>query len=396
MWTQSPRQAAICCSLALLSICFKDANAQQQNATINRALNSEVLNQSDALNEPASTSMNTIATATAETSDGVVLLANQNVLRGKAIQLGNEIVVRRSDGSELRLDRQRVLCWGQTMHDLYQYRTDSRHADDLAAHADDIQWCLQHQLLDRKLLELAQRDLEHALQVSPRDPVFVRLANRLARAWKGARSASQQKTTISDAERNAVAEQIKLVDHQQKQLEAAEEVDAATLAGFARNVQPMLLNRCGSCHGHTSDLQWKLLLPASGSRASARIARQNLLSITPFINFQSGLESELRLRAIDGHAGAKRSLGVRDTPASRALDQWLQSARPAGAALENAKRNLAETSYKPESASDAGGKPTAPDWQNEVHENTKPQIERLPQVANPFDPDIFNRRQQIR
>ncbi|MGB7347825.1 MAG: hypothetical protein WBD20_26610 [Pirellulaceae bacterium] len=329
-----------------------------------------------------------------------MLLSNHNVLRGNAIQHGNEIIVRRNDGSELHLDRKRVLCWGNSVQDLYRFRIDQRQKNDLTAYLADIQWCLRHELIDPTLLQIASRDLQEAQQFAPRDRNLARLAIQLHRQLVAQQSQANPIQQVSQADRQAVAEQIQMVDHQQELARAEQDFDRDTLSGFARDVQPMLLNRCGSCHGHQSDLAWRLLLPAKGSRASARMTRQNLVATAKYLNFDEGLESELRIRAMDGHAGEQHALSIRETGSTRAFERWLQHARPAGDALDIAKRRLNEDddasetqSFENPDAHIAHKNPWASD-ESSPHQSDK--IERLPQVSNPFDPEIFNRRQQLR
>jgi hypothetical protein len=129
------------------------------------------------------------------------------------------------------------------------------------------------------------------------------------------------------------------------------------------------------------------------------MTRENFLALSHYLNFDDGLESELRIRAMDGHAGKRNSLGLRETASSRAFDQWLQLAKRPGAALDIAKHELASVEtqsaeFKAEIApaateNDASRRAEAWGKKNAA-------MERLPQVNNPFDPEIFNRRQQLR
>ena len=345
--------------------------------------------QADAIAQQQTASRQGIAARSSATSDGFVLLANQNVLRGNAVQSGAQVVVSRADGSQIHLSKSNVQCWGTTMRDLYEFRVSQRQRNDLSGYVADIQWCINHHSRDPQLLQFAKIDLKHALQFAPSDPSLIRLASQLQRQLVANESTKHAVPVISDAQRDANAEHIRQVDFQAKQLAASKEIDGQTLLGFARDVQPLLINRCGACHGQLSDQKWQMLVPAIGSRGSARMTRENYLALAEYLNFNSGLESELRLRAMDGHAGKQHTFGLRETTATKAFDRWLQYAKPAGAALEIAKRNF--------SASPNGKNNVSQPKSDAQDDSSQPrQIKRLPPVGNPFDPAIFNRRQQLR
>ena len=345
-------------------------------------------------------------------SDGFVLLNNDNVLRGNAIQRGNEIVITRGDGTELLMNRARVRCWANSLEDLYRFRIANRRAQDLNAFVTDIRWSIRNGLTDPNLLQHAKSDLKHASKLAPGQPTLRRLAQEILRQEAyvlAATNASKQPTATSQSNgthplsRNPANEnppkEVAQVDYQQAEDRQTQEIDQHTLATFTRDVQPMLLNRCGGCHGLLSQRDWKLLVPTKGSRSSARMTRENYLALSKYLNFDDGLESELRLRAMDGHAGKRSSLGLRETVSSKAFDRWLQHAKRPGSALDIAKRELA--SVERPSIETQKEAPGAMNQQNASQgaattDNARAAIERLPQVNNPFDPEIFNRRQQLR
>ncbi len=361
------------------------------------------------------------STRLAPSSDGFVLLNNDNVLRGNAAQHGNEIVISRGDGTELSINRERVRCWANSLEALYRFRIANRNAQDLNAFVTDIRWSIRNGLMAPNLLQHAKTDLKHASKLAPGQPTLERLAQEVRRHEAivvAAKSASKTRSTGHAtahpetiprpirlqpdrlaSRQSRQAKEIQQVDHQRTEATRSQEIDPQTLATFTRDVQPMLLNRCGGCHGMPLQRDWKLMVPSKGSRSSARMTRENFLALSHYLNFDDGLESELRIRAMDGHAGKRNSLGLRETASSRAFDQWLQLAKRPGAALDIAKHELASVEtqsaeFKAEIApaateNDASRRAEAWGKKNAA-------MERLPQVNNPFDPEIFNRRQQLR
>jgi hypothetical protein len=183
---------------------------------------------------------------------------------------------------------------------------------------------------------------------------------------------------------------IQLATHQESLEPETAAFDAPSLQRFARHIQPLLINRCGSCHASDSDRQWTLVLPSRGSRASARITQENLSAIMSYIDPENPGESQLRARAVDGHAGKSATLGPRAPVPTRALDHWLRHVRPATPAVNQSAKKLA-----PEDADETKGSvPQADDVDDPGSDSSAGAggVKRLPVVANPFDPELFNRR----
>ena len=340
----------------------------------------------------------------ATTKVGYVLLNNQSVLKGTAIQRGHAVVIRYGDHQqgegEIEVDRSRVLCWADSLKDLYQYRVDHRHADTLAVHLDDAKWCVQHGLFD-----VAVAELKRIRRIDPANEQALRIQKQLfyavqakqrALANQQADQRAIEAKENSDEHDSVAPPAVSLVAHEQDAHKqdarqqndvalALAEVDPATLKTFVRSVQPILMNRCGSCHNSSSDLKWKLHLPTHGARPSALMTRENLVAVEKYISAEVPLESELRIRAMDGHAG-RNALSINHSSATKTFDKWLTTARPSGAPLALAKQAYAKVDQS---------KPKAETMSAEHHQANVEQVGRLPEVENPFDPEIFNRRMHV-
>ncbi len=93
-----------------------------------------------------------------------VLLRNDNVLFGVARQVGEFVVVETGQGGEIKLARQEVLCWANSVRNLYRYRVDHRQQGDLSALVRDARWCLRYDLYD-----LAAQEVRRIRTVDPRN-----------------------------------------------------------------------------------------------------------------------------------------------------------------------------------------------------------------------------------
>lgn len=336
-----------------------------------------------------------------------VLLRNQNVLFGQATQRGNDVSIVRGDNSEIHVPRSEVLCWADSLRDLYLFRVDQRsdfrvdQRSDIntGVHLEDARWCLRYGLFDltaRELLQVYRKDKNN--QAAQR--IEQELRRRIAAQSQESKSPvalATSNVTPDDAEPESTA--VVAASHTEPQSEP-NEFSPTMIHSFARDVQPILANRCGRCHNTTTESSWTLHLPSRGSRPSARMTRANLAVTARYVNFQSPLKSELRLRALDGHAGASSMHTTRDSAAMRSIESWLEAAQPPGTALARAKQVYA--SEKPQLRSETP-RSIASDGIDEGTQSDDSELDasqvddsqpagRLPEVANPFDPEIFNRR----
>lgn len=347
--------------------------------------------------------------ASDQDASSCVLLRNHNVLFGKAIQQGDQVLVKRANGSRLQLSRREVLCWAKSVEDLYKYRVDHRMANTANEHMETARWCMQYELFEGALAEL-----NAAEQLRIDQTEVIRLKQQLYRAVIAKQKSKIRKTQVADepTTNSFVAQASYEQATSPMQVPGAEKLasnalDPNTLRRFV-TVQPTLVNRCGGCHNSRSDVKWQLHLPRDGSRLSSRLTRENLIATLAHVSFEAPLESDLRLRSLDGHAGIKNTLGPRDAVAVRSLEFWLENARPAGSALSLAKRDYEKKSSSESTISEpligesadtvesdldasvvqaAGVEAISPTDQKADAKR----VARLP-VANPFDPEIFNRQ----
>lgn len=359
-----------------------------------------------------------------------VLLKNDNVLFGRARQLGEFVIVTTAAGGEVRLPRASVACWAENIRDLYQFRVDQRGKPNLRSHLRDARWCVRYDLYN-----LAAKELIAARRIDPDNKEAIILENRL-RNLVAPRPAIKSAATRIGTGQTATS-----VDNENEIRPAAFDAghsdavkfDPDLVRRFASHIQPMLINRCGVCHqtmartvnNEIPETKWHLLLPSVGSRASAAITGSNLQGLISYIDAQTPQNSPLLVMATTDHGGSAAPLSKRNTKAIQSLDYWVKIAadslrngkqlsreqgRASGdddvqenisrdrnavsasgsfalAPMDSALDRALEESNGP-STDEPGGQPAKDVGEHGV----KSAPHRLPPVSNPFDPDLFNRR----
>ena len=328
---------------------------------------------------------------------GFVLLTNGNVLSGNAIQKGEFIHVSRAGNSELILDREDVACWSSSLRDLYQYRVDRRPSDSPRDRLRDAEFCLEHELYD-----LAAAELRAIYQDNPSDADGKRFEERLNAAISLPPSSSREVPSKSEMDR----------------LERLEEMEKwmtpRVVHQFAKQIQPLLLNRCGQCHSSNQSIAWSIDAPSGLARPSSKMTRRNLRSTMAFIEPGNPESSRLLMMGQSEHGGATARLTARHHIGLTQITQWIATMRELD--TQTARRHSSETSKRnsdPQNGvTQAPSKPFAK-WagsnledSNSIALSTQASFEtrqpkdsappsvpkRLPKVDNPFDPDLFNRR----
>ncbi len=318
-----------------------------------------------------------VAASTPESdSSPCVLLQNGNVLFGHAHQVGEFVVVRTGNTGEIRLPRSAVACWAASIRDLYQYRKDHRLSADIATHIRDARWCLRYDLFD-----LAAQEIRAIRKVDPANREAQRIEDQLRRLTS-ARVAPSASTSHS-----LELQPVVFQENETRQ----KEVEPVALRFFARHIQPMLLSKCGRCHDASNRTEgWNLVIPTVGTRASARMTRENLLSSTQYIDASAAAQSELFLKATNPHGGSADMLSSRNAKAIESLARWIAVT---AASVQQSGGN------QPEPSAGGSSRPLTDQASSTVE--SKPEFNRdgedgpparLPQVSNPFDPEIFNRR----
>ena len=353
-------------------------------------------------------------------SGDCVLLNNDHVLYGTARQLGEWVIVTSGNGGEVKLKRQQVACWAPSVRDLYRYRVDHRQSGDIKALLRDAEWCLRYELLD-----LAAKDLRAVYAIDANNPTARRIEKRLrgqVARQPDAGSHENQHTSVLDAattgtpttEASATeapltgtpmtgttATQPTGIHGQQSEDQPDAEdqilgqIEDAAIAGFAGQIQPLLVNRCGNCHAQrvadVTKVQWRIFAPPSGTRASAEFTRTNLKATLPYIDRYRPAASPLLKFAMSPHGNGVAPLGKRNAKAIQALERWVGIVGNAINSIKESELTVMPNEQKTV-AMTTDEDETLPPTTSTTNPPNASGPARLPPVENPFDPDLFNRR----
>lgn len=328
-----------------------------------------------------------------------VLLKNDNVIFGTAQQQGDWVLISRPGGTEIKLERTEIACWATEIRHLYDYRVDHRVSRNPYGHLNDARWCVRYKQYDlasieiahgrRQLSERPDRQLENQFDLLQRQLVAKIDVQRRALMHADVQMAGH---TIENAD------QTQIIAAAHKTPEFEHRLDSQSLAVFANRIQPVLMNRCGSCHGDRSDSKWKLISAPAATRPSARMTKQNLNEIISFIDFAEPSKSTILANAVSPHGGVPAPLGERDLLFIEHFKRWLQSAMLIQNTMDDPSELATATTDQPNttaklSATHDAGTNSPLDGSRTHHPANQPhQPSRLPAVKNPFDPELFNKR----
>ncbi|WP_164101108.1 hypothetical protein [Candidatus Laterigemmans baculatus] len=327
---------------------------------------------------------------------GYVLLRDLAVLRGTVEEEPGRVIVR-FQGSEVRLSREKVACWAESLDGLYQYQLDRRRVFTVESHLETARWCLRHGLCER-----AAAEIQAAKRIRPDAVAILRaeaelqltIEQQAAARGAGAPSAAGAPESLATGTEGKEPPQAAVPKAAVPQAEGGSHsldgLGPEELREFNLRIQPLLANRCSAtaCHGGGAATGWVLSDErVVGRRPRAAMTRENLAAVLPWINREHPAASPLLVRALKPHGGAEEPpLGPRDQEAIENLRRWIESL-PRDE--ESADRSLSPLA----SGQTQDASPGAPGGSTVGMMGSQPgQPVRLPDVADPFDPQLFNRR----
>lgn len=252
--------------------------------------------------------------------DGYILLQNGNVMRGEVVTLGNQTVIRRDNVERLKLHASDVAHSAATIHELYQYRATKREKHDLQGLLEDARWCFRNGLLAE-----ADQVLKLAESLAPGYPATIRLRRQWQVAVQPKTAASVDSVQVVDFEEPVEKSAGELADAElDRELEDLG-VPEGALAHFSRQVQPLLISRCGNngCHRSPTERGWELTHRGTHVRPPGRMTKQNLAKSLAWVNREVPGQSELLRYALLAHGGRKdAAVKQADDPALPVLRGW--------------------------------------------------------------------------
>jgi hypothetical protein len=354
---------------------------------------------------------------------GVVLLQDGGLLEGTVTKAVDWFVVGRAN-SQLQIATSRVLFIGHTLHEAYEYRLANTTQPTGDAHLALAEWCLRYNLADE-----ADRELETARRLGASEVRTALLERRLA----ATRLRLAQKAAPTP---NAV---VQAAAEQEVPATISRDLPNGALETFTRKVQPVLVNNCtlSKCHGPGGAQAFQLNRAILRGESNRRTTMQNLAATLTLIDREHPEASPLLTVPRRTHGGMTGPvLGVRQEQAFKHLADWVallappKSTTPAG--TENAEPAAAmvagdkpgsrrrphstpastavvqaiahDVSANADPTEQGGDSATQPEATSKAHEpRTLREPHRLRvgataqkwQPRDPFDPEIFNRMQDL-
>ncbi len=305
----------------------------------------------------------------------VLVLDNEHTLEGDIVREGDEYHVRRG-GAETWLPADKVLFLGGSYEEAYRFLKTRANLDDADERLRLARWCHLHSLRADARAEAAA-----AVALRPHDRDAVQMLRNLERAVA------------------AVAEKPRTPTREEAEPAALPPLDfnPEALGPFGTRVQPILMNTCASCHAGNRAGAFHLQRVFEDGVANHRATQHNLAAVLGQVNPANPLASPLLMKAVSVHGDLGQApLKGRQTPAYRALEEWVQIAVGKGApAGEPPTPAPAPTPMKtrpvPAEVHAAPAAPAGPSSNFAMPPGTSPTPPSR-EPADPFDPEIFNRQ----
>lgn len=332
--------------------------------------------------------------------EGLLLLRNGEVLRGKVARVGEHFQVTLPDG-EIRVKPEDAEFFCQDLDEGYRLKREAL-GGTAEEHLRLAEWCLKHNLQGD-----AARELADAIAVDPQQPGIRALSRRLELARQAPRE-----------EEPLVAPQASVATEDLDQLVASLPPNAVEM--FTDRVQPLLVNHCGSagCHGHTSGAGFRLLRMPGKGLPSRRLTQRNLHAAISALDREDFANSPLLVKSLEPHGEMTTPVFAgSDALKYRQIAAWARyaasPARPRPESLSDNRRPLRnmraigrpgeEAARGEEKVADEAGAAEVTD--DELSADAEPQDgaaesstargdrpDDLHLPADPFDPAPFNER----
>jgi hypothetical protein len=318
----------------------------------------------------------------------VLLLQNERIFEGDIEKIGAQYRLRGPAGGETWVPAERVMRLCESREAAHQYLREQANLDDPDELVRLAKWCLMYELREQALAEV-----KAAAELRPDHAETRRLLNHLERAAQASAAPATPGSTPAPPVAKPPA----------RPVTSGLELNAECMGLFARRVQPILMNTCLKCHATSNASEFKLTQVFGDAPASGKSAQQNLTAVLSQIKPEQPLNSPLLRMAASAHGGSTQPpLRSRETPAYKALEQWVQltaAHAPKNAAavtdapqlsLEPPAKNRFESVVTKPAKEDKISKPEAPAASKEEFAASKP--EQRDEPKDEFDPVIFNRQ----
>lgn len=311
--------------------------------------------------------------------EGVLLLKNTNILRGKIQKQGDYFHIHLPNG-KLQIREQQVETVCENLEAAYEYRLGKHGGSTADSHLDLAGWSIRHELYTH-----AQAELDKASSIDDDHPRLALLQRQLKQAKQ-----------MADYQREQEIAKAK-VQPKPKPInpETLEKAPRWARALFVRQIQPLMVHSCatGGCHQNAIQSEFQLSRLAIDGVGHPGVTLRNLAATLERINWDTAEQSELLVLAREAHGGDASSEPL-PPQKLRVLQSWVEQLAEA-----NSKKNepnalpevleVAEVSITPTLALNppqlAIPKPTNPAPAGGVRTASY-------QPRDAFDPAVFNDR----
>jgi len=321
----------------------------------------------------------------------VLLLQNERIFEGDIEKVGDHYSISRPGGGQTFLPCAKALRLCASREDAYQYLRTQANLDDADERLRLARWCLTYELQPQALTELKAAD-----ELRPGHAETRRLLASQAR--------SAQLATAPPSSLPPAPVPFAPAESKTPPFPAGLALNTQCMGLFARRVQPILMNTCARCHASGKAGEFKLTQVFGDAPISGKSSQQNLTAVLSQIKPEQPSNSPLLRMAASAHGGSDQPpLRNRDTPAYKALEQWVQLAavqapKAVGTPVSDAPASPSERPVKnafenvePKPAKElTAAKKEAPTKSKDEFAADEP--EKTTGPADEFDPIIFNRQ----
>lgn len=325
--------------------------------------------------------------ALTETLDGVVVLKNGHVFAGRISSISGGYRVDAA-GTYAIVPYDKVDVIAENRNQAYVALRDRNLKPNVEDHLRLAEWCLHNNLIGQARTETSQ-----ALKLEPLRPEARQLMLKI-----DAHLNAEAETSKPDFSGPAMTVDGFLRSTEQTSAGLSRQVHQE----FIRNIQPLLLNKCGNayCHGLAANNGFRLT-PIRRGRAGNRLqSQENLNAVLQQIDDTAPAQSPLLTRPVDGEAAHRRIDFVgRNEQQYRLLSDWVAAAvgdrtGSPGRIQENDSAVVQASAHPPDSSVRPDGRPVVATTTSPADFDERTMLEQVRQQArpDPFDPERFNRR----
>ena len=307
--------------------------------------------------------------------EGILVLRNGNILRGKIQQQGKHYHVHLPNG-QLRVRENQVELSCQNLQEAYQHRRATRGGTTADSHLALAAWCLRHDLFDQaesEIQEAAEIDSGHRrLGLLRRQ---LKISRQLAAREQQSREQQSPVTETGPTAKSAPLDPASL-----------DKAPPWARALFVRQIQPLVVNSCAAsgCHQSGTESNYQLNRLAVDGAGHPEATLRNLAATLQQIDWQAAEQSDLLRLAKKAHGGSDASVPL-PPHKLQVLHGWVEQ--------------LAEAHHKsmqPKLISpkiEVAALPARPIPTKKVEGPSSSDVQPAGfQQADPFDPSVFNRQ----